>query len=63
MASDLTITPFPAYRSLWFNYLKIAVNFGNPFFPGLPFLQLSKNRAIADHALSALACLAIEFSL
>ncbi|MHC5674560.1 RNA-guided endonuclease InsQ/TnpB family protein, partial [Nostoc sp.] len=25
LASDLTITPFPAYRSLWFNYLKIAV--------------------------------------
>jgi hypothetical protein len=33
------------------------------FLPGLPFLQLSYNRAIADQALSADACLAIELSL
>jgi hypothetical protein len=33
------------------------------FFTGLPFLQLSYNRAIADQALSADACLAIELSL
>lgn len=33
---------------------------GYPFFPGLPDLQLSKKRAIADHALSAAAWRAIE---
>src|SRR4028118_739983 len=42
--------------------LQSFCNLGNPFLPGIFFLQLSSNREIAAHVRSVALCLAIECS-